>query len=218
SGAFRPESSALRLTPERRATTRHRMMRACVLGCAGTTLTDDERALFERAQPFGFILFARNIESPEQVRALTGEMRTLVGRDAARGMEAARLGARLIAAELSALGINVDCLPVADLLFADGHGIIGDRAYGSDPAVVAGLARAAAEGLMEGGVLPVVKHIPGHGRARSDSHEELPVVETSLEELDGTDFESFRRLRDLPIAMTAHVVYTAVDPERAATV
>lgn len=231
------------------------MMRACVLGCAGTTLTDDERALFERAQPFGFILFARNIESPEQVRALIGEMRALVGRDdapvlidqeggrvqrlkpphwpdfppaasfgavhardAARGMEAARLGARLMAAELAALGINVDCLPVADLLFADGHGIIGDRAYGSDPAVVAGLARAAAEGLMEGGVLPVVKHIPGHGRARSDSHEELPVVETPLEELDRTDFESFRRLRDLPIAMTAHVVYTAVDPERAATV
>jgi beta-N-acetylhexosaminidase len=231
------------------------MMRACILGCAGKSLTGDERALYERAQPFGFILFARNIESPEQVRALIGAMRALVGRDdapvlidqeggrvqrlrpphwpdfppaanfgvihsrdAMRGHEAARLGARLIATELSSLGINVDCLPVADLLFAEGHGIIGDRAYGSDPATVAKLAREAAEGLMEGGVLPVVKHIPGHGRARSDSHEELPVVETPLDELDRTDFESFRRLNDLPIAMTAHVVYTAVDPERAATV
>ncbi|HEX5779806.1 MAG TPA: beta-N-acetylhexosaminidase [Xanthobacteraceae bacterium] len=231
------------------------MTRACILGCAGTNLTSDERVLFERAQPFGFILFARNVERPEQVRALVGEMRALVGRDdapvlidqeggrvqrlrpphwpdfppaarfgeihardAARGLEAVRLGARLIAQELSTLGINVDCLPVADLLFAEGHGIIGDRAYGGDPVTVAKLARAAAEGLIEGGVLPVVKHIPGHGRARSDSHEELPVVETPLDELDRTDFESFRRLKDIPIGMTAHVVYTAIDPERAATV
>jgi len=231
------------------------MIRACILGCAGTTLSDEERALFEQAQPFGFILFARNIENPDQVRALVRELRMLVGRDnapilidqeggrvqrlrpphwpdfptaasfgevhardAARGLEAARLGARLIAAELAALGINVDCLPVADLLFAEGHGIIGDRAYGSDPDIVALLGRAAADGLMEGGVLPVVKHMPGHGRARADSHEELPVVETPIDELDRTDFQSFRRLNDLPIGMTAHVVYTAVDPQHAATV
>lgn len=231
------------------------MIRACILGCAGTTLGEDERALFGRVQPFGFILFARNVESPAQVRALVSELRAVVGRsdapvlidqeggrvqrlrpplwpdfppaalfgeihahDRARGVEAARLGARLIAAELVALGINVDCLPVADLRHADGHGIIGDRAYGGEPAAVAELAGAAADGLLEGGVLPVVKHIPGHGRARADSHEELPVVEAPLAELDRTDFESFRRLRDLPVAMTAHVVYAAIDPERPATV
>jgi beta-N-acetylhexosaminidase len=231
------------------------MTRACILGCAGKSLSDEERALYEHAQPFGFILFARNIESPDQVRALVREMRAIVGRDdapvlvdqeggrvqrlrpphwpdfppaarfgeihardAKQGLDAVRLGARLIAAELSSLGINVDCLPVADLLFAEGHGIIGDRAYGCAPEAVAELGRAAADGLMEGGVLPVVKHIPGHGRARSDSHEELPVVETPLDELDRTDFESFRRLRDIPIGMTAHVVYTAIDRERAATV
>jgi beta-N-acetylhexosaminidase len=218
-------------------------------------VSDEERALFEQAQPFGFILFARNIENPDQIRALVRELRSLVGRDnapvlidqeggrvqrlrpphwpdfppaasfgavhardAERGLKAARLGATLIAAELAALDINVDCLPVADLLFAEGHGIIGDRAYGSDPDIVAALGRAAAEGLMEGGVLPIVKHIPGHGRARSDSHEELPVVDTTLDELERTDFESFRQLNDLPIGMTAHVVYTAVDSRRAATV
>jgi beta-N-acetylhexosaminidase len=142
---------------------------------------------------------------------------TLHARDAAKGIAAAKLGARLIAAELAALEISVDCLPVADLLHPDAHGVIGDRAYGSDPATVAALAGAAADGLLEGGVLPVVKHIPGHGRARSDSHEMLPVVGTPLPELDRTDFEPFRRLARLPIAMTAHVVYAAVDPERPAT-
>ncbi|MCC6948924.1 MAG: beta-N-acetylhexosaminidase [Bradyrhizobiaceae bacterium] len=228
--------------------------RACILGCIGPRLDSEERELFERAQPFGLILFARNIETPEQVRALVREFRAIVGRpdapvlidqeggrvqrlkpphwpdfppaqtfgsiyarDRTEGIAAARLGARLIAAELAALGINVDCLPVADLLHPDAHGIIGDRAYGSDPASVAELARAAAEGLLAGGVLPVVKHIPGHGRARADSHEELPIVATPLAELDRTDFEPFRRLADLPIAMTAHVVYADIDPGRPAT-
>jgi beta-N-acetylhexosaminidase len=141
----------------------------------------------------------------------------LYQRDRAEGLAAARLGARLIAAELAPLGIDVDCLPVADLRRPEGHSVIGDRAYGADPAAVADLARAAAEGLLEGGVLPVVKHMPGHGRARSDSHEALPVVEAPLAELDRTDFEAFRRLADLPIGMTAHVVYAAIDPQRAAT-
>jgi len=228
--------------------------RACILGCAGPRLEPEERELFESAQPFGFILFARNIETPQQVRALVGEFRTIVGRkdapvlidqeggrvqrlkpprwpdfpsaatygaiylrDRAAGMAAARLGARLIAAELAALEINVDCLPVADLLHPDAHSIIGDRAYGSDPESVSELARAVAEGLLAGGMLPVLKHIPGHGRARADSHEELPVVGTPLAELDRTDFEPFRRLADLPIAMTAHVVYSAIDPEQPAT-
>ena len=140
------------------------------------------------------------------------------GRDPARGIEAAKLGARLIASELSALGITIDCMPVADLRLPEGHGVIGDRAYGMEIETVARLARAAAEGLIAGGVLPVVKHIPGHGRARADSHEVLPVVETARGELERTDFEPFRRLHDLPLAMTAHVVYAAIDPKLPATV
>ena len=142
----------------------------------------------------------------------------LHARDPARALEAVRLGARLIAAELVPLGINVDCMPVADLRYPEGHDVIGDRAYGGEAATVAKLARAAAEGLLAGGVLPVVKHIPGHGRARADSHKTLPVVETPLAELDRTDFEAFRRLADLPVAMTAHVVYAALDREHPATV
>lgn len=141
----------------------------------------------------------------------------LYARDHGQGLKAARIGAELIAADLIAVGINVDCLPVADLRRPEGHDVIGDRAYGADPETVASLARAAAEGLLAGGVLPVAKHIPGHGRARADSHKELPVVDAPLAELDRTDFESFRSLNDLPIAMTAHVVYTAVDPGRPAT-
>jgi beta-N-acetylhexosaminidase len=140
------------------------------------------------------------------------------GRDPARGVEAAKLGARLIASELSALGITIDCMPVADLRLPEGHGVIGDRAYGTEIEIVARLARAAARGLIAGGVLPVVKHIPGHGRARADSHEALPVVETSRAELERSDFEPFRRLKDLPIAMTAHVVYAAIDPVHPATI
>lgn len=131
---------------------------------------------------------------------------------------AVALGARLIANELAPLGINVDCLPVADLRFPGAHDVIGDRAYGSDPAVVARLARAAAQGLLDGGVLPVVKHIPGHGRAMADSHLELPRVDAPREELERLDFEPFRQLSDLPLAMTAHVIYEAVDPALPATI
>lgn len=139
-------------------------------------------------------------------------------RNPAEGREAARLGGRLIARELLALGITADCLPVADLRHPEGHGVIGDRAYGETVEAVAELARAASEGLMEGGVLPVMKHIPGHGRANADSHEALPTVSTPLAELEKTDFEPFRRLNDLPMAMTAHVVYESLDREHAATV
>lgn len=131
--------------------------------------------------------------------------------------EVARLGARLIAHDLRALGINVDCVPVLDVPEPGAHDIIGDRAYGESVEAVATLGRAAAEGLIAGGVLPVIKHIPGHGRARSDSHEALPVVETAYEDLDRRDFEPFRMLSDMPMAMTAHVVYTAVDRRRPAT-
>jgi beta-N-acetylhexosaminidase len=132
--------------------------------------------------------------------------------------ETVRLGARLIANELLPLGINVDCLPVADLRFPGAHDVIGDRAYGSDPAEVARLARAAAEGLLAGGVLPVVKHIPGHGRALADSHLELPRVSASRTELEATDFAPFRLLADLPLAMTAHVIYEAIDDRLPATI
>jgi beta-N-acetylhexosaminidase len=132
--------------------------------------------------------------------------------------ETVRLGARLIANELLPLGINVDCLPVADLRFPGAHDVIGDRAYGSDPAEVARLARAAAEGLLAGGVLPVVKHIPGHGRALADSHLELPRVSVSRAELEATDFAPFRHLADLPLAMTAHVIYEAIDDRLPATI
>lgn len=138
--------------------------------------------------------------------------------DPARAVEAAFLGARLIAGELAGLGVTVDCLPVADLRLPGGHGIIGDRSYGVEVGTVVALARAAADGLLAGGVLPVVKHIPGHGRANADSHEALPVVTATLKELLRSDFEPFRRLNDLPIAMTAHVVYQAIDRERAATI
>ncbi len=231
------------------------MTTACILGISGTKFSPEERALYADAQPWGFILFARNIDTPDQVRALTKEFREIVGRgdapvlidqeggrvqrlkpphwpnypsagslagiyknDPMKGVEAIGLGAALIATDLLDLGINVDCLPVADLRLPDAHDIIGDRAYGKDPEQVAALARVAAEGLLQSGVLPVLKHIPGHGRARSDSHEELPVVDTSLEELARTDFEPFWLLNDLPLGMTAHVVYSAIDAERAATV
>jgi beta-N-acetylhexosaminidase len=137
--------------------------------------------------------------------------------DRAQGLAAAKLGARLIAADLTALGIDVDCLPLADVPAAGADAVIGDRAYGTDPATVAALARAVAEGLAEGGVLPVLKHIPGHGRATADSHLKLPVVDTPAAELEKTDFAAFRPLADLPMAMTAHVVFSALDAAQPAT-
>lgn len=133
------------------------------------------------------------------------------------GVDAARLGGRLIAHDLAALGVNVDCAPVLDVADPEGHEIIGDRAFGETAAAVAQYGRAFAEGLLAGGVLPVIKHVPGHGRATSDSHLELPVVRSGLAELEAVDFAPFRALADLPIAMTAHVVYAAVDPAAPAT-
>jgi beta-N-acetylhexosaminidase len=226
---------------------------ACIFGLSGPILTDDEAAFFRDAQPWGFILFRRNIETPDQVRRLTGALRALVARPGApilvdqeggrvqrfapphwpaypparaylnatndifSSRDLARLGGRLIAADLQALGVNVDCAPVADTPAAGAHDIIGDRAYATRADEVTVLARAVAEGLIAGGVLPVVKHIPGHGRAEVDSHHDLPVVRAPLEVLDETDFAPFRGLSDMPIAMTAHVVYAAVDARRPAT-
>ncbi len=225
--------------------------KAVVFGCAGPSLSAKERSFFRDADPAGFILFKRNCQSPDQVRALVGELRASVGRADApvlidqeggrvarlqpphwrkypapatlgalggeRAREAVRLSARLIADDLAALGITVDCLPVLDLPQPGADPVIGDRAYAGDPAVVARLGKAACAGLLEGGVLPVIKHIPGHGRAQVDSHFSLPRVTASRAELDATDFMPFRALADMPWAMTAHIVYAAIDPETAAT-
>ncbi|PPQ45440.1 beta-N-acetylhexosaminidase [Rhodopseudomonas palustris] len=142
---------------------------------------------------------------------------TLYDIDPEAGLTAARLSARLIADDLAALGITVDCLPLADVPITGADAVIGDRAYGTSPDKVAAIARAVTEGLAQGGVLPVLKHIPGHGRATADSHHLLPTVETSREELDRTDFAAFRPLADLPMAMTAHVVFSALDAAQPAT-
>jgi beta-N-acetylhexosaminidase len=137
--------------------------------------------------------------------------------DPAQGVAAARLSARLIAADLRDVGVSVDCLPLADVPVAGADNIIGDRAYGTKPAKVAAIARAVTEGLEQGGILPVLKHIPGHGRATADSHLKLPKVDTPLGELERTDFAAFQSLADLPMAMTAHVVFSALDPAQPAT-
>ncbi len=227
--------------------------RACILGCAGTTLSAEEVAFFRDARPWGFILFRRNIESPAQVRALTAALRDAVGwhapilvdqeggrvqrlgpphwpkyppgraygtlatNDPLVRREITRLGARLIAHDLLDLGINVDCVPVLDVPQRGAHDIIGDRAYGETVEEIATLGRAAAEGLIAGGVLPVIKHIPGHGRAMADSHQNLPVVDAPVSELSAVDFAPFRVLSDMPMAMSAHIVFTAIDAKRPGT-
>ncbi len=226
--------------------------RACILGLGGLELTSEERRFFADAQPLGFILFRRNVETPEQVTRLVADLKACVdheplilidqeggrvrrlrpphwpdyppasrlgevARDFDEQRELARLGARLMAHDLFALGINVDCAPVLDVPQPGAHDIIGDRAYGQTPESVAVLGRAACEGFLAGGVLPVVKHIPGHGRAGADSHADLPIVETAYEDLLKVDFYPFRINADMPLAMTAHVLYTAIDKDNPAT-
>jgi beta-N-acetylhexosaminidase len=142
---------------------------------------------------------------------------TLYDIDRRLGLTAARLSARLIAADLIDLGVTVDCLPLADVPVAGADAVIGNRAYGTEPGKVAAIARAVTEGLEQGGVLPVLKHIPGHGRATADTHFRLPVVDTAKAELERTDFAAFQPLADLPMAMTAHVVFSALDPAQPAT-
>lgn len=226
-----------------------------IFGCSGRKLTAAEQDFFRDVRPWGFILFARNIENRAQVRALVDEMRACVedpqapvfidqeggrvarltppewharpraqafaalmaekGGEMAR--EAAYLSARLIAYDLAEIGINCDCMPVLDVRIPGAHDVIGDRAYGFEPGPVVHLGRAVIEGLMEGGVLPVMKHIPGHGRAMADSHKALPRVDAPAETLSATDFVPFRALNFCPMAMTAHVVYEAIDPARPAT-
>jgi beta-N-acetylhexosaminidase len=141
----------------------------------------------------------------------------LYDQNGAAGLRAAELGARLIAHDLRAVGIDVDCLPLADVPVAGADSVIGDRAYGATPDKVAAIGSAVAAGLLKGGVLPVLKHLPGHGRANADSHERLPVVETERATLEATDFAAFRQLAALPVGMTAHVVFTAFDPVTPAT-
>ncbi|MEM1317496.1 MAG: beta-N-acetylhexosaminidase [Pseudomonadota bacterium] len=227
---------------------------AFICGVRGLALTDEERDFIRRFQPWGFIVFARNVDDRDQLSALTAELRSLCDHDAvpilvdqeggrvqrlkpphwtaypsgraiggvyrrdkAAGLRAAWLMSRLHAFDLLEVGLNVDCLPVLDVPTPDGHDVIGDRAYGHDAQTVTELGQAACDGLMAGGVQPVIKHIPGHGRATADSHHDLPVVDADLETLRATDFRPFTSLRDIPMAMTAHVIYSAIDPNLPAT-
>ena len=219
---------------------------AAIFGCAGPVLLAEERAFFRDCDPFGFILFARNVETPAQLRRLTADLREAVGREApvlvdqeggrvqrlrapywrewqppldtvagcadletvARAM---RLRMRIIAAELRDVRIDANCAPVADVAREVTHPFLKNRCYGTDPDTVSVIARAVADGLMEGGVWPVVKHMPGHGLSQMDTHHDLPTVTASAAELDRIDFAPFRALADLPMAMTAHIVYAAHD-------
>ena len=223
---------------------------AAIFGCGGPALAPAEVAFFAEANPWGFILFARNVESTGQLRRLTAALRDAVGREApifidqeggrvqrlgppdwrawpppldharAAGAEAGRamyLRYRLIAEELRALGIDGNCAPCADVAASETHPFLRNRCFGESAAEVASLGRSVADGLLDGGVLPVVKHLPGHGRATADSHLALPRVSAARAELEAVDFAAFRALADLPLAMTAHVVYDALDPERPAT-
>jgi beta-N-acetylhexosaminidase len=228
--------------------------RAFITGLSGPAITADERAFLRATDPWGLILFKRNIQTKSQVEAVVDEFREIVGRPAAPvlidqeggrvqrlgpplwptyppgaaygrlydrdrplGLAAAKLGGRLIAADLAALGITVDCVPVADMPVPGSDAVIGDRAFGDTPAKVAAIAGAMAAGLAEGGVLPVLKHLPGHGRATADSHLRLPVVTADRATLESTDFAAFQPLSGLVMGMTAHVVFTAIDQDLPAT-
>lgn len=227
---------------------------AVIFGCQETSLTNWEIDFFEEVNPYGIILFARNCQDPDQIRALVDELREAVGREDAPilidqeggrvarlkpphwreappaaafaelareninlAIDAVELNSRLLAYELSDLGITVDCLPVLDIPQEGADPIIGDRAYGLNPEIVAQLGGAACRGLLKGGVLPIIKHIPGHGRAMVDSHKALPVVDVPREMLENMDFAPFHALHDAPWAMTAHVVYSDIDPYAPAT-
>lgn len=227
--------------------------RAMIYGLAGTELSKDEHDFFRDADPWGFIVFARNIDTPKQLARLTMSLRDCVGRDAPvlvdqeggrvrrlrppnwremvaaevyanlfkrepeAAIEAVWLNHRLMAEEMRAVGIDVDCVPCLDLRTPGADAIIGDRAFGDTPEPIIHLGRAAIEGVQAGGVAPIIKHIPGHGRADADSHLELPVVEEEHELLSQTDFAPFKALNDAVMAMTAHIVYRDIDPDRPAT-
>ncbi len=216
---------------------------ASILGCEGLRLSSEERAFFKDVQPFGFILFSRNIESADQIRSLAEELRSCVQHEAPilidqeggrvqrlrgalgydwlppldqiqkAGANAARsmyLRSRIQAHELTTLGIDCNCAPLVDVATSDTHPFLQNRCYGFGTDAVIEIGRAVTNGLMDGGVLPVLKHIPGHGRAQQDSHLELPTVTASVKELE-QDFAPFKALNDLPMGMTAHLVYKALD-------
>ena len=230
-------------------------MRAFICGLAGPKLSDEERQFLRDQLPWGVILFARNLETADQIKALTADIRAaldrerapilidqeggrvqrigppvcraypaartygdLYHRDPVLGVEAARLGAKLIGIDLADLGITVNCMPVLDIPAEESDAVIGDRAYGSDADTVLTLGGAAADGLMAAGIMPVMKHMPGHGRAEVDSHKKLPVIDTALATLEATDFVPFRVwAQRIPAAMTAHVILAAVDDKLPAT-
>jgi beta-N-acetylhexosaminidase len=223
---------------------------ATILDAEGLRLSADEKALFRDTNPFGFILFGRNIDNADQVRALCDDFREAVGREApitidqeggrvqrlrpplardwlppldfvaragAKAPQAMYLRHRLIAAELHRLGIDSNCAPMLDVATAETHPFLRNRCFGETPQQVAELGRAALDGMLAGGVLPVVKHMPGHGRATQDSHFDLPHVAAPLAALEDGDFMPFRALNNAPMGMTAHLVYEAIDPDRPAT-
>lgn len=223
---------------------------ACIFGCLGPAIDPSERAFYREADPWGFILFARNVETPDQLRRLTGDLRESVGREApvfvdqeggrvqrlraphwrewappldavrqagASAPRMMRIRARLIAHELRACGIDGDCIPTLDIASETTHPFLRNRCYGEDVATVVEVAREVAAGLLDGGVLPVMKHMPGHGRATLDTHHELPRVTEDAEVLRQTDFAAFRGVRDLPLGMTAHIVFTAFDDQPSTT-
>lgn len=229
-------------------------MLSVIFGCSGTSVSEDEHAFFREVRPAGFILFARNVETPNQLATLIEDLRAsvdnsqapvlidqeggrvqrlrppywrdappaarfaaLYGVNPGGGLEAARINAKLQAKDLLALGITVSCAPVLDLRIEGAHDIIGDRAFGTTPDQVSELGRAVCEGLLEGGVLPIIKHIPGHGRAKEDSHLALPRVAADLSTLRDQDFRPFAALSQAPWAMTAHIVYEAIDSDNPAT-
>lgn len=222
---------------------------ATIFGCEGLRLSAEEQQFFKAARPFGFILFARNIDNADQVRALCDALRACVDHDApilidqeggrvqrfraplatewlppleqvaAAGANAERvmyLRYRIIAHELRSLGVDANCAPMVDVAQPHTHAFLKNRCYGFDAPTVARLGRAVANGLSDGGVLPVIKHIPGHGRAQVDSHLDLPRVSASVEDL-AEDFAPFKALNDLPMGMTAHLVFEALDMAPATT-
>lgn len=222
--------------------------RALILGCAGPRLDEDEAAFFRRVDPLGFILFRRNCETPDQLTALVRDLRASIGRPDApvmidqeggrvqrlrpprwpahppaahfadRPEAEARANAASIGRMVAAHGISVVAAPVLDLRFEGASDVVGDRSLGRDPERVARLGRAWIEGFHDAGVTPIIKHMPGHGRARVDSHLALPVVDAPLEELEREDFAPFRRLANAGAwGLTAHIVFTAIDPDRPAT-
>lgn len=232
-----------------------RKPRACILGVEGTELSNWEKGFFREADPYGFILFARNIADQKQVRALNNQLREVVGninvpifvdQEGGRVMrlkpphwrkipaagvfgqlfeaapenarEAAYINARLMAADLRDAGFNITCAPVLDIRIPDMSDVVGDRSYGSTVEQIVSLASAVAAGLLDGGIAPVIKHIPGHGRASVDSHKDLPIVTASREELSRLDFEPFRQMKDVVAAMSAHLLFTAIDDQRPGTV